>query len=205
MKRDAFDSARVFDIAIAVAAIVVTAPVLLVAAIAVMVTSRGSVLFQQARVGQFGRLFDVYKFRTMYVNDIDPITVGTVSSEHRLVTPVGGVLRRLKIDELPQLWNVLAGDMSLFGPRPTLLEQAADYDDVQRRRLQVRPGLTGWAQVNGNIRLSWDDRILLDLWYVDHRSLSLNLRILWKTVWVVIFGERPSVEAIDAARIHRSG
>jgi lipopolysaccharide/colanic/teichoic acid biosynthesis glycosyltransferase len=138
-------------------------------------------------------------FRSMRVNDFSPLRVGQVRGEHPLVTPVGRWIRRLKVDELPQLLNVLRGDMSLVGPRPALVDQVESYTDFQRRRLEMRPGMTGWAQVNGNIELEWAERILLDIWYIDHCSPWLDLRILWRTSAVVIFGERSNRQALKDA------
>ena len=116
-----------------------------------------------------------------------------------MVTPVGRWLRRFKIDELPQLFCVLRGDMALIGPRPTVLEQVKEYTTFQRRRLDVPPGMTGWAQVNGGIEISWPERILLDVWYVDHRSFWLDLRILWRTIGVILFGETPDSTSLQEA------
>lgn len=157
-------------------------PALTLAASAIALEDGRPVLFVQRRAGRHGRPFRIVKLRTMKVNDADPEALGEVRASHALVLKVGAFLRRLKIDELPQLWNVLAGDMSLVGPRPTLPEQVARYDAFDARRLEVRPGLSGWAQVNGNVELSWQERILLDVWYVDHWSLALDLKILAMTV-----------------------
>jgi lipopolysaccharide/colanic/teichoic acid biosynthesis glycosyltransferase len=182
-------------------------PVLLVAALAVALEDGFPVLFLQDRVGRAGRSFRVVKLRTMRVNAEDVDALGQVRPGHQLVLRSGNVLRRLKIDELAQLWNVLRGDMSLVGPRPTVRSQVDKYDAFQRRRLEMRPGLTGWAQVNGNVELSWDERILLDVWYLDHWSLWLDARILLATARVVLFGERRDDHALEEAsqHAHRTG
>jgi lipopolysaccharide/colanic/teichoic acid biosynthesis glycosyltransferase len=144
------------------------------------------VLFRQSRVGRGGAEFEVLKLRTMVV-DADRQGAGyAVADRDPRITRVGDLLRRTSLDELPQLWNVLRGDMSLVGPRPTLRYQVDQYTDEQRRRLEVRPGLTGWAQVHGRTSLPWSQRIELDVWYVDHRSLGLDLRILVRTVGVLL-------------------
>jgi lipopolysaccharide/colanic/teichoic acid biosynthesis glycosyltransferase len=158
--------------------------------------------YKQPRVGRGGAVYDIYKFRSMRVNNLHVMEVGQVNEEHPLVTRVGRFLRRSKLDELPQLLNVLLGDMSLIGPRPTYQDNTDRYSPLQRRRLEVRPGITGWAQVSGGTTYSWEDRILLDIWYIDHLSLGLELRILLKTIPVVLFGERPDAEALRLAREH---
>lgn len=193
---------RTLDILVAGSLLMLGAPVQLGAGLLVLVCDGRPVLYRQRRAGVDGREFELLKFRTMRAHEVSPSAQGQVGLNHPLVTRTGRVLRRFKIDELPQLVSVLLGDMSLVGPRPALVEQAQDYDDEQRRRLVVRPGLTGWAQVNGNVTLSWPERILLDLWYVDHWSLKLDLLILIKTVRVIVAGERPSREALERARQH---
>jgi lipopolysaccharide/colanic/teichoic acid biosynthesis glycosyltransferase len=180
-------------------------PVLTIAAAAIAVEDGRPVLFFQQRAGRSGRPFTLVKLRTLQVNRIAPEDLGQVRAGNALALRAGAVLRRLKIDELPQLWNVLVGDMSLVGPRPTLPEQAARYDAVQARRLEVRPGLSGWAQVNGNVELAWEERILLDVWYVDHFSLLLDARILAATLRVVLFGEKRDPAALAEASQHACG
>lgn len=171
------------DIAVSLVVVVLTLPVLAVAALLVAMVLGRPVLFRQRRCGRLGEEFTIVKLRTMraesYPGEPDPARVGRL----------GRLLRLTSIDELPELWNVLRGHMSLVGPRPTLPEQVRHYDDVQRRRLEVRPGVTGWAQVHGRNSLSWPQRIELDVWYVDHRSFRLDLRILLLTVATVL---RPS-------------
>lgn len=167
---------RAFDAAVSAAALVVAFPLMAMIAVAIRLTSRGPVLFTQVRSGWGGREFTIYKFRTMR-----QARFGGEPDSSR-VTPIGRALRSTSLDELPQLWNVLRGDMSLIGPRPTLPEQVARYSEHQRRRLEVRPGLTGWAQVNGRNSISWPERIELDIHYVDNRSLRLDARIVALTV-----------------------
>ena len=179
---------RLADIAIATLALIVASPVLLIAAIAIKLDSRGPVIYRSRRVGLDGREFELLKLRTMHTGS-DPVGVGTpVYADDPRVTRVGGSLRRLSLDELPNLVNVLRGELAIVGPRPTLLAQVECYTAHQRRRLEVKPGLTGWAQVNGRAGIPWADRIELDVWYVDHRSLALDLRILARTFRLLVTG-----------------
>jgi lipopolysaccharide/colanic/teichoic acid biosynthesis glycosyltransferase len=172
---------RAADIAVAGSALVVASPVLVLAAFAVKLTSPGPALFRQTRVGKDGSDFELLKLRTMVVGAETQGAGFAVNRGDPRITPVGRLLRRLSLDELPQLWNVVRGDMSVIGPRPTLRYQVERYTPRQRRRLEVKPGITGWAQVHGRAALAWDDRIELDVWYVEHRSALLDLRILAKT------------------------
>jgi lipopolysaccharide/colanic/teichoic acid biosynthesis glycosyltransferase len=159
----------------------VTAPVLGLAMLGVKLEDRGPVLFKQKRVGKDGVEFEVLKLRTMVVN-AEKLGAGyAVTVGDSRITRIGRFLRRSSIDELPQLWNVVRGDMSVIGPRPTLAYQVEQYTPRQRRRLEVLPGLTGWAQVHGRAKLPWDERIELDVWYVDHRSVKTDLLILLLT------------------------
>jgi lipopolysaccharide/colanic/teichoic acid biosynthesis glycosyltransferase len=179
---------RALDLLVAVPALIFAAPLLAIAAIAIKLDSRGPVLYLARRVGRDGKAFDLYKLRTMHAGN-DPVGVGTpVLAGDPRVTRVGGVLRRSSLDELPNLINVLRGEMSVVGPRPTLAAQVDDYTPHQRRRLEVKPGLTGWAQVNGRAGIPWDERIELDVWYVEHRSIGLDLRILGRTARLLITG-----------------
>jgi lipopolysaccharide/colanic/teichoic acid biosynthesis glycosyltransferase len=171
---------RLTDIVVALIVGALTLPLALLVGLAVRLSMGAPVLFRQQRSGYRGREFTIVKFRTMRA----PRYEG--ESDLGRDTPVGRVLRGLSLDEIPQLWNVLRGDMSLIGPRPTLPEQVSCYDQRQRGRLAVRPGITGWAQVNGRNSISWPERITLDLWYIEHRSVRLDLRILWRTVLNVI-------------------
>ena len=172
---------RSADVAVAGTALVVGAPVLALAALATKLSSRGPVLYRQMRVGRGGADFELLKLRTMVVGAETQGAGFAVNEGDPRITPVGRVLRRLSFDELPQLWNVVRGDMSMIGPRPTLRYQVERYTPRQRRRLDVKPGITGWAQVHGRASLPWEDRIELDVWYVEHRSPWLDLKILART------------------------
>jgi lipopolysaccharide/colanic/teichoic acid biosynthesis glycosyltransferase len=172
---------RAADVAVAGVALVVASPLLAAAAVAVRLTSRGPVLYRQTRVGLDGRDFELLKLRTMVVGAESQGAGLAVDRGDPRITPVGRILRRLSLDELPQLWNVVRGDMSVVGPRPTLRYQVERYTPRQELRLAVKPGITGWAQVHGRATLPWDERIELDVWYVEHHSPSLDLKILAKT------------------------
>jgi len=184
--------------------LLLASPVFLISALAIWSTDRGPVFYRQTRAGRFGRLFKLLKFRSMRANNLSLDDEREVRDGNPMVTPVGKWLRRFKIDELPQLLNVLRGEMALVGPRPTILEQDEEYTPFQRRRLDIPPGMTGWAQVNGGIEISWPERIVLDVWYVDHRSFWLGMKILWLTAAVILFGERPNPKALDEAMAYAS-
>lgn len=180
---------EIFDRIVSLIALIIMLPFFLIIAIFIKLDSKGSVFFLQERVGKNGKIFRLFKFRTMVVG-ADEKTKGVyIDEKNPYVTRIGYFLRRWSIDELPGFINVLKGDMSLVGPRPTLEYQVRKYDDLQKRRLLVKPGITGWAQVNGRNMLTWPERIKLDVWYVEHRSLWLDIKILFKTFWVVIKGE----------------
>lgn len=179
---------RTADIFFSAAGLIVLMPVLLISAILLEVFMPGPLFFKQQRVGKNGRLFNILKFRSMKVDKALEASHDFTRDAERM-TPFGKLLRRTKIDELPQLWNVLVGDMSLVGPRPTVKEQTDKYNDYQRQRLNMRPGMTGLAQVNGNVSLTWDERFVYDIEYVNNFSVLLDIRILCKTVLVVIMGE----------------
>jgi lipopolysaccharide/colanic/teichoic acid biosynthesis glycosyltransferase len=177
---------RSADVAIAALGLVVTAPISLLAMAAIWIEDRGPVLYRQPRIGRDGGWFELLKLRTMYAGS-DPVGVGTeVTRNDPRVTRVGHFLRRLSLDELPNLVSVLRGEMALVGPRPTLPSQVALYTERQRRRLSVKPGITGWAQIHGRIGISWEDRIELDVWYVENRSPALDLRILARSIGRVL-------------------
>ena len=180
---------RPFDHAAALLLIVLLSPVLLLVAVLVKLTSPGPVFFTQDRAGKDARIFRLVKFRTMR-GDRTPDPKELVPLHHPDITALGYVLRRFKIDEVPQLFNVLKGDMSLVGPRPTLPDQAAAYDAFRRQRLLVRPGITGLAQVYGNSLMPWDERILYDVAYVRRGGFLLDAWILLRTLLVVLLGER---------------
>lgn len=168
---------------------VLTSPILIVAAILIRLEGGGSAIYRQKRVGQHGEEFEMLKLRTM-VPGSDPVGVGTVvGRDDPRVTRVGRWLRRTSLDELPNLINVWQGEMALVGPRPTIPAQVADYTPHQHRRHEVRPGITGWAQVQGRAGIPWDERIELDVEYVDSRSLGLDLEILRRTVWLAATGQ----------------
>jgi lipopolysaccharide/colanic/teichoic acid biosynthesis glycosyltransferase len=179
---------RAIDILVGGALLVLTSPLLALAMLAVRLESRGHPIYRQRRVGKDGREFDLLKLRTM-VDGAEHIGAGlAIDADDPRVTRVGALLRRGSLDELPNLLNVVRGEMSLIGPRPTIPIQVAQYTERQRGRLAVRPGLTGWAQVNGRASLPWSERIELDLYYIEHRSLALDLRILARTVAIVLGG-----------------
>jgi lipopolysaccharide/colanic/teichoic acid biosynthesis glycosyltransferase len=172
---------RVADVAIAGSALVLALPVLALAALAIKLEDGGPVLYRQTRVGRDGADFELLKLRTMVVG-AEMLGAGlSVNRGDERITRTGRLLRKLSVDELPQLWNVVRGEMSVIGPRPTLRYQVEQYDERQLHRLDVKPGITGWAQVNGRASLPWGDRIELDVWYVEHRSPRLDLRILART------------------------
>ena len=178
---------RAVDVALAGGALVLASPILGVAAAVVKLGDGGPVLFRQTRVGKDGVDFELLKLRTMVVDAERQGAGYAVDKGDARITRAGGVLRRLSLDELPQLWNVVRGEMSVIGPRPTLRYQVERYNDRQRRRLDVLPGITGWAQVHGRAAVPWDERIELDVWYVEHRSAWVDLKILAKTP-LALFG-----------------
>lgn len=179
---------RAGDVALAGTALLVAGPLLGLAALAVKLEDGGPVLYRQTRVGKDGGDFELLKLRTMVVG-AERLGAGhAVNEADPRITRVGRLLRKLSLDELPQLWNVLRGDMSVVGPRPTLRYQVERYDRRQRRRLDVRPGITGWAQIHGRATLPWPERIELDVWYVEHRSPRLDLLILAKTPFALFRG-----------------
>jgi len=179
---------RALDLALATLGLTLGAPVLIAAMVAIRLESAGHPLYRQRRVGREGREFDLYKLRTM-VHGAEHLGAGMAVNEgDPRITRVGALLRRTSLDELPNLFNVLRGDMSIVGPRPTVPVQVAQYTERQRRRLEVKPGITGWAQVNGRASLPWSERIELDLWYVEHQSPALDLRILARTAAMVLSG-----------------
>jgi lipopolysaccharide/colanic/teichoic acid biosynthesis glycosyltransferase len=179
---------RAADLLIAAVGLIVVSPLLAIAAIAIKLESRGPVFYRQRRVGKGGVVFEMFKLRTMRTG-ADPIGVGTaVTAADPRVTRTGRLLRRFALDELPNLINVLRGEMRIVGPRATLPAQVQLYTPRQRRRLDLRPGVTGWAQIHGRAGIPWEERIELDVWYVEHRSLRLDLRILAKTPAALIGG-----------------
>jgi lipopolysaccharide/colanic/teichoic acid biosynthesis glycosyltransferase len=179
---------RAFDLLLAALLLAVTAPLLALAALAIRLESRGPVFYRQRRVGKDGVPFELWKLRTM-VPGAEQMGAGIYVLEgDPRITRTGRLLRRFSLDELPNLVNVLKGDMAIVGPRPTVQEQVDRYTDRQRRRLEVKPGITGWAQINGRTSLPWPERIELDVWYVEHRSVRLDLRILARTARMLATG-----------------
>ncbi len=179
---------RLLDLTLGLAGAIVTAPLVAVLALAIRLESPGDPIYRQTRIGKDGRPFEIYKLRTM-VSGAEFTGAGLAIAEgDDRITRIGKLLRRYSLDELPNLWNVVRGEMAIVGPRPTLEGQVRTYTPRQRGRLAVRPGITGWAQVNGRASLPWPERIELDLWYVEHRSLGLDLEILRRTVEMVVRG-----------------
>jgi lipopolysaccharide/colanic/teichoic acid biosynthesis glycosyltransferase len=176
---------RTADVLVAAVLLVLLSPVLLITALLVRSRLGAPVLFTQQRPGRDGKPFTILKFRTMRAADAHLGQVAAVGTDADRLTTLGRRLRSTSLDELPELWNVLLGDMSLVGPRPLLIEYLGRYNERQARRHEVRPGVTGWAQVNGRNALSWDERLEMDVWYVDHRSAALDLKILAMTVGAV--------------------
>jgi lipopolysaccharide/colanic/teichoic acid biosynthesis glycosyltransferase len=182
------NASRALDVAVAATVLAISSPLLAVAAIAIRLESRGPVFYRQRRVGRHGEPFDLWKLRTM-VPKAETMGAGVYVLEgDPRITRVGRLLRRFSLDELPNLVNVLKGEMAIVGPRPTVQEQVDRYTERQRRRLEVKPGITGWAQVNGRTSLPWPERIELDVWYVEHRSLWLDVKILAKTARMLATG-----------------
>jgi lipopolysaccharide/colanic/teichoic acid biosynthesis glycosyltransferase len=179
---------RALDVVLAAVLLVVAAPLLALAALAIRLESRGPVFYRQRRVGRYGGPFELWKLRTMVPGaELMGAGVYVLEGDPR-ITRVGRLLRRFSFDELPNLLNVLKGEMALVGPRPTVQEQVDRYTERQLRRLEVKPGITGWAQINGRTSLPWPERIELDVWYVEHRSLRLDLRILARTARMLASG-----------------
>jgi lipopolysaccharide/colanic/teichoic acid biosynthesis glycosyltransferase len=180
---------RAMDVVIASVGLLLGGPILVAAMAAIRLESPGHPIYRQRRIGRDGRPFDLYKLRTM-VHGAEHMGAGMAVNEgDSRITRVGAFLRRTSLDELPNLVNVLRGDMSIVGPRPTIPVQVEQYTERQRGRLAVKPGITGWAQVNGRASLPWADRIELDLWYVEHQSLRLDVRVLARTAAILVRGE----------------
>ena len=184
---------RLFDFFISFAILLLLFPLFIIVAVLIKLDSKGPIFYLQSRVGENGRVFRIYKLRTMTNKERDPNVKQTYLQDPD-ITRIGGLLRRFKIDELPQIWNVFIGDMSLVGPRPALPSLYEKFGEIAKERCEVRPGMTGWAQVNGNIYLPWEERLCLDREYVDRMSFMLDLRILVKTVAIVLFGEEKYIK-----------
>jgi len=185
---------RVLDILAAVVLLVVASPLIAATALLVRVKLGSPVIFKQRRPGHDGRLFTVYKFRTMRDAPVPSSAADAVATDSDRLTRFGRILRSTSLDELPELINVVFGQMSIVGPRPLLPEYLPRYNAEQSRRHEVRPGITGWAQVNGRNAVSWDERLKMDVWYVDNRSLALDLRILVMTLTTVFRREGVSAD-----------
>jgi lipopolysaccharide/colanic/teichoic acid biosynthesis glycosyltransferase len=179
---------RVLDVAGAGVGLALASPLLAVAGLAIKLGDGGPILYRQQRVGRDGREFELLKLRTMEVGAEHRGAGFALNEGDPRITGIGRVLRRLSLDEVPQLWNVVRGDMSLIGPRPTLAYQVERYTPRQRRRLEVKPGITGWAQIHGRARLPWDERIELDVWYVENRSPLVDLKIMARTPLALLGG-----------------
>jgi len=189
---------RIVDFSLSAMALVILSPLFLVLVWQIRRNLGSPVLFTQARPGLGGRPFQLTKFRTMtYEEDVD----GDLLPDPKRLTKFGGFLRSTSLDELPELWNVVKGEMSLVGPRPLLMEYMGLYSDEQARRHDVRPGMTGWAQVNGRNDLSWEEKFALDIWYVDNRSLALDFKILFMTIMKVL--RRESISQDGEATMER--
>ena len=184
---------RLFDFFISFAILLLLFPLFIIVAVLIKLDSKGPIFYLQSRVGENGRVFRIYKLRTMTNKERDPNVKQTYLQDPD-ITRIGGLLRRFKIDELPQIWNVFIGDMSLVGPRPALPSLYEKFGEIAKKRCEVRPGMTGWAQVNGNIYLPWEERLCLDREYVDRMSFMLDMRILVKTVAIVLFGEEKYIK-----------
>jgi len=191
---------RVFDVVVSAIALVALAPVMGLIALAVWRMMGRPVLFRHVRPGLHGKPFVMYKFRTM--RDLRD-AAGELPPDETRLTPFGRWLRATSLDELPELLNVLRGEMSLVGPRPLLMEYLERYTPEQARRHEVKPGITGWAQIHGRNNLSWDERFKLDVWYVDNWSLWLDVKILWRTLWMVL--RREGISAQGHATMPRFG
>ncbi|MEA2199161.1 MAG: hypothetical protein QOJ25_3212 [Solirubrobacteraceae bacterium] len=189
MTRANADAKRVLDVVLAGAGSALSAPLVALVALAIRIESPGSPIYRQTRAGLGGKTFQIYKLRTMQHGAEFTGAGLAIQRGDARITRVGQILRRMSLDELPNLWNVLRGEMSIVGPRPTVPVQVEQYTERQRGRLAVKPGITGWAQVNGRAALPWSERIELDLWYVEHQSLTLDLKILAMTWRAVLSGQ----------------
>ena len=194
---------RIFDVIGSGIGLIILLPTFVVIGIFIKLDSKGPVFFIQERVGKDGKIFRAYKLRTMVLLAEGLTRNNPVDEKSFYITRIGRILRRIGIDELPQLINVLKGDMSLVGPRPTILCQVKEYDNFQKKRLLVKPGITGWALINGRNNLNWPERIKLDIWYVEHWSFWLDIKILFKTIFVIINGEGLYIGSKDVKVIQK--
>lgn len=185
---------RLIDIVISLIVLIVFLPIWIIVAILIKLTSKGPIFFLQDRPGQNKKIFQVYKFRTMKPGSEKMIKGQEVLSDDERIIPIGKFLRRSKIDEIPQVINIIKGEMSLVGPRPERISSLSEYNDEISKRLNMKPGMTGLAQVSGNIYLDLQDRYKLDVYYVEHYSLWLDIKIIFRTIGVVLFGEKKYVD-----------
>ena len=192
---------RLVELVLAAGVLAYLSPLLLAIAVLIRAESPGPVFFRQLRLGREGSVFRIWKFRSMIHRAWEQGAGMLVERNDPRITRVGRWLRRLSLDEVPQLFNIVCGEMSLVGPRPALIEHAREYAPWQRRRLEVRPGITGWAQIHGRNELSWPQRIGYDVWYVDHRSFWLDLYILARTLRVVVKGEGIYTDELGKFRV----
>jgi sugar transferase EpsL len=194
---------RILDLALSFLALLVLGPVSLFLALLIRLESKGPLLFRQERVGKNERPFLIYKLRSMRLHGYRAEELGPIKHDHPLVTRVGCFARRTKLDEVPQFLNVLAGTMSIVGPRPCLYSSLRGMTPVERRRFECLPGITGWAEINGNVELSWQEQLALDLWYVGHKSFWLDLYIIFSTLDTVVRGPVRNERALAEARRHK--
>lgn len=191
---------RLFDVIFSLFCLSFLLPLFPIIACLIKLESKGPVVFKQIRVGKNGKPFYMYKFRSMYLHDQSPEELGPIKHEHVLVTKIGYFLRRFKLDEIPQFINVLRGEMSIIGPRPYLFTSIAVMTEFEKHRFDVLPGMTCWAEVNGNVELTWRDQLILDLWYVYHQTFWLDMKILGKTLLTVMVGSIKNETALNQAR-----
>lgn len=180
---------RIIDFILSLVLLMLLSPLLIITAVFIKIDSRGPIIFRQPRIGKEGKIFKVWKFRTM-VDNAEKMGTGLATAEKDpRITRIGKVLRKTSVDELPQLVNVLKADMSFIGPRPAPVQHLEKYNKLERQRLNVLPGITGWAQVNGRNKLTWPERIEKDIWYVNNTSILLDIKIILKTVKVILLSE----------------
>lgn len=192
---------RVIDILLSSIAILMLLPVWLLISLIIFIEDKGPIFYKQKRVGLRETLFTIYKFRSMRVNHIPPLELGAIKHNHALVTRIGHFIRRTKLDETPQFFNVLRGDMSLIGPRPCLPGRLETMTQCEKRRFSMLPGLSGFAEVNGNVELTWQEQLWLDLWYVDHASFWLDCQIFFATFKVVLLGSTRNEAVLKKAQL----
>lgn len=191
---------RIFDLIFSIISLILLFPIFIIIALCIKLDSKGPVFFKQARLGKNEKPFEIYKFRTMHFNTHDPEELGIILHKHPLVTRIGSFLRKYKLDEIPQFINVIKNDMSLVGPRPWLVTKIKSMSLADRKRFSVLPGITGWAEINGHTNLDRKEQVLLDLWYVEHRSLWLNIKILFRTIGLILFGPKKNLSVLTESK-----